>query len=223
MADPTAAPADSSRAPRTAAPDLEQEGEIAADYLEDLLDIADLDGDIDMDVEARPGRGVDRRSAATWTTWSAATARCSRRCRSSPGSPSCTGDRRAQPADAGHRRVPGRAPRRAHRARREDRRRGQEHRRAGAAGADDARSSARSCTTRSPPPDCAASPRARSRTGVRRRPAGLTPARAGRSAQWLLGWTFHVKQPRALFGARLPRWPSATPRLLSTDGRDRAV
>ncbi|MBP0460416.1 Jag family protein [Streptomyces montanisoli] len=31
---------------------LEQEGEIAADYLEELLDIADLDGDIDMDVEA---------------------------------------------------------------------------------------------------------------------------------------------------------------------------
>ena len=31
--------------------DLEQEGEIAADYVEGLLDIADLDGDIDMDVE----------------------------------------------------------------------------------------------------------------------------------------------------------------------------
>lgn len=30
---------------------LEQEGEIAADYLEELLDIADLDGDLDMDVE----------------------------------------------------------------------------------------------------------------------------------------------------------------------------
>lgn len=30
---------------------LEEEGEIAADYLEGLLDIADLDGDIDMDVE----------------------------------------------------------------------------------------------------------------------------------------------------------------------------
>ena len=30
---------------------LEQEGEIAADYIEGLLDIADLDGDIDMDVE----------------------------------------------------------------------------------------------------------------------------------------------------------------------------
>ena len=30
---------------------LEQEGEIAADYLEELLDIADLDGDLDMDVD----------------------------------------------------------------------------------------------------------------------------------------------------------------------------
>ncbi|RAY14705.1 single-stranded DNA-binding protein [Actinomadura craniellae] len=30
---------------------LEQEGEIAADYIEGLLDIADYDGDIDMDVE----------------------------------------------------------------------------------------------------------------------------------------------------------------------------
>jgi spoIIIJ-associated protein len=32
-------------------PDLELEGEIAADYVEGLLDLADLDGDIDMDVE----------------------------------------------------------------------------------------------------------------------------------------------------------------------------
>jgi spoIIIJ-associated protein len=30
---------------------LEGEGDIAADYLEELLDIADLDGDLDMDVE----------------------------------------------------------------------------------------------------------------------------------------------------------------------------
>ncbi len=30
---------------------LESEGEIAADYLEELLEIADLDGDLDMDVE----------------------------------------------------------------------------------------------------------------------------------------------------------------------------
>jgi spoIIIJ-associated protein len=31
--------------------DLEQEGEYAADYLEGLLDILDLDGDLDLDVE----------------------------------------------------------------------------------------------------------------------------------------------------------------------------
>lgn len=31
---------------------LEEEGDVAADYLEGLLDIADLDGDIDLDVEA---------------------------------------------------------------------------------------------------------------------------------------------------------------------------
>src|SRR5262249_36932649 len=31
--------------------DLQLEGEIAADYIEGLLDVADLDGDIDMDVE----------------------------------------------------------------------------------------------------------------------------------------------------------------------------
>jgi spoIIIJ-associated protein len=30
---------------------LEAEGDIAADYLEELLDIADLDGDLDMDVD----------------------------------------------------------------------------------------------------------------------------------------------------------------------------
>ena len=34
--------------------ELEEEGEIAADYLEELLDIFDLDGDIDIDV--RQGR-----------------------------------------------------------------------------------------------------------------------------------------------------------------------
>jgi spoIIIJ-associated protein len=30
---------------------LEEEGEIAADYLEEFLDIADLDGDIDLDIK----------------------------------------------------------------------------------------------------------------------------------------------------------------------------
>ena len=44
--DPGASVDESSRTAR-----LEQEGDIAADYLEELLDIADLDGDLDMDVE----------------------------------------------------------------------------------------------------------------------------------------------------------------------------
>ena len=30
---------------------LEEEGDFAADYLEELMDIADLDGDIDIDVD----------------------------------------------------------------------------------------------------------------------------------------------------------------------------
>jgi spoIIIJ-associated protein len=37
--------------PRATVAELELEGEIAADYIEGLLDVADLDGDIDMDVE----------------------------------------------------------------------------------------------------------------------------------------------------------------------------
>ncbi len=43
-------PAETSRGSDLAAL-LEREGDIAADYLEELLDIADLDGDLDMDVE----------------------------------------------------------------------------------------------------------------------------------------------------------------------------
>lgn len=42
--------ADRAKAPKTMAR-LEEEGDIAADYLEAMLDIADLDGDIDIDVE----------------------------------------------------------------------------------------------------------------------------------------------------------------------------
>jgi spoIIIJ-associated protein len=44
-------PQSESGEPSVSLVDLEQEGEIAADYVEGLLDIADLDGDIDMDVE----------------------------------------------------------------------------------------------------------------------------------------------------------------------------
>jgi spoIIIJ-associated protein len=42
---------DAGEQPRATVADLELEGEIAADYIEGLLDVADLDGDIDMDVE----------------------------------------------------------------------------------------------------------------------------------------------------------------------------
>jgi spoIIIJ-associated protein len=53
-AEPAAADADApkgDRSSKTRAERLEQEGEVAADYLEELLEIADLDGDLDMDVE----------------------------------------------------------------------------------------------------------------------------------------------------------------------------
>jgi spoIIIJ-associated protein len=46
------APSDADEAPvEVDMADLEQESEIAADYVEGLLDVVDLDGDIDMDVE----------------------------------------------------------------------------------------------------------------------------------------------------------------------------
>jgi spoIIIJ-associated protein len=50
--DEDSAPSDGDEAaPELDMADLEQESEIAADYVEGLLDVADLDGDIDMDVE----------------------------------------------------------------------------------------------------------------------------------------------------------------------------
>jgi spoIIIJ-associated protein len=50
--DEDSAPSDGDEAsPEVDMADLEQESEIAADYVEGLLDVADLDGDIDMDVE----------------------------------------------------------------------------------------------------------------------------------------------------------------------------
>ncbi len=44
-------PPEGSEAEPSPVAELEAEGDIAADYLEDLLDIVDLDGDIDLDVE----------------------------------------------------------------------------------------------------------------------------------------------------------------------------
>src|SRR4051794_13493943 len=43
--------ADASTSPQERLTALEQEGEIAADYIEGLLDIVDMDGDLDLDVE----------------------------------------------------------------------------------------------------------------------------------------------------------------------------
>lgn len=48
----TSAPSDTPAPEMSRIQHLEHEGEIAADYVEELLEIADLDGDLDMDVEA---------------------------------------------------------------------------------------------------------------------------------------------------------------------------
>jgi len=46
---------------------LEEEGDIAADYLEALLDIADLDGDIDIDVKTTvPPWPSSEENSTTW-------------------------------------------------------------------------------------------------------------------------------------------------------------
>ena len=103
------------RSPEDLEDRLVAEGEIAGDYLEELLDLLDFDGDIDLDVEGdraivsidggersrqarRPqGRGARRAAGAD----------------PAGGAPE---DRRAQPADAGHRALAPRSPRRAGRA-----------------------------------------------------------------------------------------------------------
>jgi spoIIIJ-associated protein len=51
VAEPAAAEAEPVASGADRLKQLETEGDIAADYLEELLDIADLDGDLDMDVE----------------------------------------------------------------------------------------------------------------------------------------------------------------------------
>jgi spoIIIJ-associated protein len=51
MTDDTTPQGDAETTRPTKVARLENEGDIAADYLEELLDIADLDGDLDMDVE----------------------------------------------------------------------------------------------------------------------------------------------------------------------------
>jgi spoIIIJ-associated protein len=51
LADEQAAAEDAAPSPAAALERLEREGEIAADYLETLLDVTDLDGDIDVDID----------------------------------------------------------------------------------------------------------------------------------------------------------------------------
>ena len=53
-------------APAQSTSELEAEGDIAADYIEELLDIADLDGDIDIDT--RGGRAYLSVSAGEGST-----------------------------------------------------------------------------------------------------------------------------------------------------------
>ncbi|APF34661.1 protein jag [Microbacterium paludicola] len=50
MTNPTESP--TTERPDATVEELEREGDIAADYLEGLLDIADIDGDLDLDVRA---------------------------------------------------------------------------------------------------------------------------------------------------------------------------
>ena len=98
-----------SRPKSRAATDLVQEGDVAADYLEPLLDILDLDGDLDMDVEgeravvAIVGKGLGALIGDKGETLEAlqelTRLAVQRR------------DGRAQPADARHRRVPRQAAR----------------------------------------------------------------------------------------------------------------
>ncbi|HEV8024839.1 MAG TPA: R3H domain-containing nucleic acid-binding protein [Candidatus Nanopelagicales bacterium] len=51
MSETTETEANIEEKPAAAGPTLEEEGDVAADYLEALLDIIDADGDIDIDVE----------------------------------------------------------------------------------------------------------------------------------------------------------------------------
>ena len=139
---------------------LEHEGDIAADYLEELLDIADLDGDLDMDVEGDRaavsivgddltqlvgGDGEVLEALQELTRLAVYRE---------------TGERSRLMLDIGGYRA---EVRRARGAGRRDGREGQGDRRARCRCARCRRSSARSCTTRSRPLACARSPRASSR------------------------------------------------------------
>ena len=142
---------------------LEREGDVAADYLEELLDIADLDGDLDMDVDG------DRAAVSiVGADLSQLVGQRGEVLGRAPGADPAGGlprDRGAVPADAGHLRLPRGAAGAAGRA-------GPGVGGPGARSPGSAwrwtrcrRSSARSCTTRWPRPASPRSPRVSSRAG----------------------------------------------------------
>ena len=104
------AEAEASRATgSTGSSELEQEGDIAADYLEELLDIADLDGDLDMDVEG--DRAAVSIVGADLTQLVGARRRGARGAAGADPAGGLPRDRRAVAADAGHLRLPRREAR----------------------------------------------------------------------------------------------------------------
>ena len=65
----------------------DRQGDVAADYLEGLLDILDLDGDIEIEIKGdRALVSIVEAILVTSRTWWATTERSSAHCRTSPGS-----------------------------------------------------------------------------------------------------------------------------------------
>ena len=93
---------------------LEREGDVAADYLEELLDIADLDGDLDMDVDG--DRAAVSIVGADLSQLVGQRRRGPRRAAGADPAGGLPRDRGAVPADAGRLRLPRRAARAARRA-----------------------------------------------------------------------------------------------------------
>ena len=116
---------------------LVAEGEIAGDYLEELLDLLDFDGDIDLDVEGnRAVVSIDGgEDLAKVGRPQGRGARCAAGADPPGGAPE---DGRAQPADAGHRELAPSPPRRTDPAGRQGGPAGGGERRARGVGADDA-------------------------------------------------------------------------------------
>jgi len=78
----TAAEPVAEEAAEKSGPTLEEEGDVAADYLEALLDIIDADGDIDIDVEGeRALVSVIEVNPGELAHLVGDDGRCSRRCR----------------------------------------------------------------------------------------------------------------------------------------------